>query len=354
MTARILVVDDTPLNLKLLEARLTHEYYVVTTAENGIEALAKVEKEKPDIILLDVMMPEMDGFDVCRRLKENPETSFIPVVMVTALSDVADRVRGLEAGADDFLTKPINDVALIARVRSLLRLKAILDEWRLREKTTLQFVEQSDVDKDAPLDIKDSRILLLDDDPADQVFLSNTLKTLDAKVDFAEKITDAASMARTGYYEIIFASLNLKNEDGLQICSQLRTNDATRQMPILLLGNSDEMARVAKALDLGANDYMLPPLDINETIARTRTQLKRKRHYDRLRKNYEKNLTLAVIGPLTGAFNRRYLEGHFPRMLTRSGMTYKPLSIMMIDIDHFKKLNDTYGHAAGDVAPKTI
>ncbi len=147
MTARILVVDDTPLNLKLLEARLTHEYYIVITAENGPDALAKVESEKPDIVLLDVMMPEMDGFEVCKRIKENSETTHIPVVMVTALSDVTDRVRGLEAGADDFLTKPINDVALLARVRSLLRLKSILDEWRLREKTTLQFVDQESLNK---------------------------------------------------------------------------------------------------------------------------------------------------------------------------------------------------------------
>src|SRR5579863_7686019 len=99
MTARILIVDDTPLNLKLLEARLTHEYYIVTTAESGKDALAQIESNKPDIILLDVMMPDMDGFDVCRKLKENPDTAQIPVVMVTALSDVADRVRGLEAGA---------------------------------------------------------------------------------------------------------------------------------------------------------------------------------------------------------------------------------------------------------------
>ncbi len=114
------------------------------------------------------------------------------------------------------------------------------------------------------LDTKDSRLLLLDDDPGDQVFVSNTLKTLSAKVDFAEKSSDAASMARTGYYEMIFASLHLKNEDGLQICPLLRTHDATRQMPILLLADQAEMDRVVKGLDLGANDYLIQPLDANE------------------------------------------------------------------------------------------
>src|SRR5271169_2672012 len=135
MSARILVVDDIPLNVKLLTAKLDYEYYVVSTAADGFEALAKIETGKPDIVLLDVMMPGLDGFETCRRIKADLETAHIPVIMVTALSGVADRVKGLQAGADDFLTKPINSLALMARVRSLLRLKTIRDEWRLREST---------------------------------------------------------------------------------------------------------------------------------------------------------------------------------------------------------------------------
>ena len=122
MTARILVVDDSPVNVKLLEAKLTAEYYDVLPALSGREALALAEAESPDLILLDVMMPEMDGYETCRRLRANPRTRHVPVVMVTALTDVSDRVRGLEAGADDFLSKPLNDIALFARVRSLVRL----------------------------------------------------------------------------------------------------------------------------------------------------------------------------------------------------------------------------------------
>src|ERR1700719_2162253 len=136
MSAGFLVVDDVPANVKLLEARLSAEYFDVLTACNGAEALAVCARAECDIILLDVMMPDMDGFEVCRRLKTNPATHYIPVVMVTALDSPADRVRGLDAGADDFLTKPVSDLVLIARVRSLTRLKMMTDELRLRAVTS--------------------------------------------------------------------------------------------------------------------------------------------------------------------------------------------------------------------------
>jgi two-component system cell cycle response regulator len=119
MTARVLVVDDVDANVKLLEARLTADYFEVRTARSGREALDICANERAD-----VMMPGMDGFEVCRRLKAETRTRHIPVIMVTALDQPADRVRGFEAGADDFLTKPVDDVALVKRVRNLARLKS--------------------------------------------------------------------------------------------------------------------------------------------------------------------------------------------------------------------------------------
>src|SRR5512142_1073486 len=167
MTARVLVVDDVDLNIKLLEAKLSSEYFEVVSAQNGPTALEVADAEVPDIILLDVMMPRMDGFEVCRRLKANPRTTDIPVVMVTALSDIADRLRGLEAGADDFLTKPVNDIALFARVRSLIRLKRMMDEWRMREHTSGEFGVIKSDSSEFNESADHARILVVEDSPVD-------------------------------------------------------------------------------------------------------------------------------------------------------------------------------------------
>ncbi len=149
MTARILVVDDVPANVKLLEARLVAEYFDVLTAGDGHAALATCEKTPVDLVLLDIMMPGMDGFEVCERLKANSRTAHIPVVMITALDQPSDRVRGLKAGADDFLTKPVNDLQLMSRVKSLVRLKNVSDELRLRAQTaqTIGLQELARVDR---------------------------------------------------------------------------------------------------------------------------------------------------------------------------------------------------------------
>lgn len=123
--ARILIVDDHEDNVELLRARLEHRGFTCTTARDGVEALAAVEAEPPDLILLDLMMPRIDGFEVARRIKQNPKLPFIPIIVQTALDDVEHKVEGLSAGADDYITKPINFAELEARVRSMLRIKRL-------------------------------------------------------------------------------------------------------------------------------------------------------------------------------------------------------------------------------------
>ncbi|GEO36678.1 two-component system cell cycle response regulator [Skermanella aerolata] len=348
MSARVLVVDDVLPNVKLLAAKLTREYFDVITAFNGPEALERIKKEAPDIILLDVMMPGMDGFEVCARIRADPTTMHIPIVMITALSDAADRVRGLEAGADDFLTKPVNDIALFARVRSLVRLKMMMDEWRLRESTSGQFgiLDQTTTVKNETA--ANARVLVIEDSPIDLDKIAETLRRDTDSVVAADTSAKALDLGMSEDFELIIVSLTLLNEDGLRLCSQLRSHERTRQAPILLIADEGDLSRVAKGLELGANDYLLKPIDRNELLARVRTQVRRKRYHEKLRHNYEQSLSMALTDSLTGVFNRRYVSAHLPRLLERSWESQKPVAILMFDIDHFKAVNDTYGHGVGD------
>ncbi|WP_372396869.1 PleD family two-component system response regulator [Azospirillum sp. HJ39] len=348
MSARVLVVDDVLPNVKLLAAKLTREYFNVLTAFNGPDALEMVRRESPDIVLLDVMMPGMDGFEVCEKIRSDPATMHIPVVMVTALSDVADRVRGLEAGADDFLTKPVNDIALFARVRSLVRLKMMMDEWRLRESTSGQFgvIERSGTMLSESFER--ANVLVLEDSALDLEKVTETLQRDHNAVMAADTCAKALERALGSELDLVVVSLTLLNEDGLRLCSQLRSHERTRQVPILLMVDEGDLGQVAKGLELGANDYVVKPVDRNELLARARTQIRRKRYQERLRSNYEQSLSMALTDSLTGVFNRRYVNAHLPRLLERAFDSHKPVSVLMFDIDHFKVVNDTYGHAIGD------
>src|SRR5438270_194259 len=242
MSARILVVDDVPANVKLLEARLSAEYFDVLTASNGAEALDLCSRSECDIILLDVMMPDMDGFEVCRRLKSNPATHFIPVVIVTALDSPSDRVRGLEAGADDFLTKPVSDIVLIARVRSLTRLKMMTDELRMRAITSLEIGVQAPEHSAVAETGKGGRILVVDDRPSSYERLAPMLRT-EHTVEVQTNPSEALFHAAEGNYDLLIVSLGLNNFDGLRLCSQARSLERTRHVPILAIADADNNAR---------------------------------------------------------------------------------------------------------------
>lgn len=354
MSARVLVVDDVLPNVKLLAAKLTREYFDVVTANSGPEALERIHAQHPDIVLLDVMMPGMDGFEVCEKIRADPATMHIPVVMVTALSDASDRVRGLEAGADDFLTKPVNDVALFARVRSLVRLKMMTDEWRLRESTSGQLGMLVSTDSVHTQTAEAARVLVVEDSAIDLDKITETLARDRDVVTDTDTCAGGLELALAEEFELIVISLTLMREDGLRLCSQLRSHEKTRQIPILLLADETDMDRVAKGLELGANDYLIKPIDRNELLARTRTQVRRKRYQDKLRANYEASLSMALTDSLTGLFNRRYLSAHLPRLLDRSGGNNKPVSALLFDIDHFKVVNDTWGHGVGDEVLKEV
>jgi two-component system, cell cycle response regulator len=347
MSARVLVVDDLLPNVRLLEARLSAEYFDVSAAMNGPDALGLCEQNLCDIVLLDAMMPGMDGFEVCRRLKSSPVTAHIPVVMVTALDQPSDRLRGLDAGADDFLTKPVDDTALLARVRSLVRLKATTDELRARVIASREYGMDDPLAAAAAEMGHNARVLLVDDRASSYERMAEALSPFQ-RVDIEADPQAALIRAAEQVYDVILVSLDLKTFDGLRLCSQLRALDRTRNSAILMIAEPDAKVKVLRGLDIGVHDFLVRPVDRNELVARVRTQVRRKRFADRLRDSVHASMELAVTDPLTGLHNRRYLDTHLVALFDEAALRARQLSVLVLDIDRFKAINDAYGHAAGD------
>lgn len=350
MTANILVVDDIETNIKLLKAKLLNEYYTVFTAISGKEALSILEKDKIDVVLLDVMMPEMDGFEVCRQIKANPATTHIPVVMVTALSEVEDRITGLEAGADEFLTKPINDTALFVRLKSLSRMKALIDELKLRNDTNALLgspaIEMQDT-------FNDKKILLINDDIVQARNIKQMLLKISPNV---RVISESLELEATPEYipDLVIISSTLENEDPLRVSVVLRGKPEISGVVLILLVDEENLPIVMKGMELGINDYFIYPIEENELLARIRMQLRRKQYQDNLRNDLEQSVNLAAKDGLTGLFNRRYFDIHIKQMIEKANEGEISLHLLMCDVDDFKHVNDSYGHQAGDTVLKIV
>jgi two-component system cell cycle response regulator len=350
MTARILIVDDVAANARLLEAKLSAEYYQVATASDGFEAIRRAVEWQPDLILLDVMMPGMDGYEACRRLKADPATLHIPVVMVTALGEPMERLRALQGGADDFLTKPVEYDTLLARVRSLVRLKRMLDEWRARGETARALGLTAETLTEPS--VTGARALVVDDWDFGAENVADALLAEGILPGRAQSGAEALQLCAAIPFDLVVISLSMTADDPLQLASKLRAADRTQDTPLLLIAEPDQRRLILRGFDLGANDWLLRPLDDNELRVRARNQIRRKFYQDRLRADLGHALEMALTDPMTGLYNRRYLMRHLAGLV--AAPQGKGLAVLMIDVDHFKSVNDRFGHPAGDLALRLI
>lgn len=328
-----------------MQATLEAKYYTVMLAANGPEALAAALNFSPQVILLDIMMPGMDGFEVCRRLKSDDRTRHIPVVMLTALNDAEDRVRGLNAGADDFLSKPVAEVDLTARLDTLTRYYEVANELRQRSapgagELNLTTAEQEVLDRPGG-------VLIIDGDRRNAERVAKPLreaghdavvwdKNLNADIDF------------NGGLGLVIVSLSDQQHDALRLVAQLRSLYFDKYIAILVSFVQGDEKIAFDALKLGANDLVMEPMNPPELLARVSTQLRRARYLDVLRQRVDRNVELSMIDQLTGLYNRRFMSEQLQRQMRRAHSAKQPLSVVALDIDHFKQVNDRFGHAAGD------
>jgi len=349
----ILIVDDMAVNRLILKVRLESSFHRTVQAAGGMEAVELARKERPKLILLDLNLPDISGVEVCRMLRADAQTRHIPIIIVTSSGDRVSRLRALEAGADDFLTKPLDETMLLARIRSLMRAHETAEELRLRAETfrDLGFNESA-----SAFDMPGLVGLVSSDKDTLGQWQTALAPHLKARIQLfapAETLAMIEGFTATPDLFVIDAT-RVQPRQAMGLVADLRSRAASRHTAISVVLRRPDADTAAMALDLGANDLLTDPLDPEETALRIRMSLARKARVDRLRRQLSDGLQMAVTDPLTGLYNRRYALNHLDRIVAAAAQSGNSYAVMVMDIDRFKSVNDTFGHAAGDSVLTTV
>ena len=343
---KVVVVDDEPINVKLVSAMLKTEQLDILAAYDGKEALKLINNNKIDLILLDIMMPEMDGYEVTRIIKGNIDTKDLPIILITALNSEEDKKRGLDAGADEFITKPINKFEIISRVKSMLKLKQYRDQMRVRKQTedplSIPSLNRVSVRNCA------QSILLVEDNPKDAEIIKQMLTNEPynlIQVTTGESAIDAAVNEKI---DLILLDLMLPGIDGYKVCQCLKTNSRIPNIQIVMITSLSDLESKVRGLEEGVDEFLVKPIDKRELRLRVNALLKKKAYLDDLRTHREKVLDLAIIDGLTKLYNQSYFKRYISMEVRRAVAGQYMVGLIIGDLDNFKKYNDNLGHSFGD------
>lgn len=351
---RILIADDEPLDVKLLKASLSCEGYKVFSAHDGPEALEQVEAIQPDLILLDILMPTLDGYEVTRRLKASAKTRDIPIILITSLTGIDDKSKGMQAGADEFLNKPVNTTELLARVKSLIRLKKYQEQSRSRNESKASFgistksIASSSVEKEMPV------VLLVEDDEKDLRLLKACLNGQALQMKCVRTGEEALSFCLEQKVDLLILDVILPGISGFDVCRQLKNNDTSRKIQILMVTSLNDLESRIKGIEFGTDDFLIKPIHKDEFIVRVRALLRKKSYLDMLTKKCESALYAAITDELTCLYNRDYTNHFMDYEIKRCDRQNQTMGLVMIDIDDFETVNGTHGHFMGDRILKKV
>lgn len=346
----VLVVDDQPSNVKVLQAYLLGAGFNPLAAYSGEEALRLASTENPDVILLDIMMPGMDGFEVTRRLKASPLTQHIPVVLVTSLDGSDNRSKGLDAGAEEFLTKPVNQTELIARVRSLQRLKLLQDELDNRKEISRQLVREKN-DQYTSKQI----VLIVEDEKSHSMQFCTILDHAGFETVVAKTAKAARKLVTQYMPNLILLDRLLPDCDGLDLLSEWKSQARFHSVPVIIMTAMTDINRKIEGIEYGADDYLIKPINNKELLARIRASLRRGMMQQKLLRDIDRLKADTITDRLTGIRNRQYLDADIEyRFAQVVRNPQRIFSLVMIDIDYFKRINDEYGHLMGDLVLRRV
>lgn len=346
-SATILIVDDEPINVQLLEVHLSLAGYQVRSAHNGREALRMIAQSRPDLVILDVMMPEMDGFEVCDILRKQPETKDLPIILLTALDGSDAKQHGLALGASDFLTKPIQSWELLARMRSHLHLVELSAQFQYQH-------QQGHVPPAlGSLHPTESRyapwVFYYETNPADADILQRTLQDLRYDAMLLHELPSNFEHLP----DLLMLDLDHQTSEVLNICHTLKERYGA-QLPIVLMSASSDRNSKLQAWEAGVDEYLRKPIDETELLVRSRALLKRRDLHWQLTQTVDEMSNRATIDALTQLLNRGAFDRNLQREFERVKSCEGQVALIMADVDHFKHYNDRNGHVAGDGILKQV
>ncbi len=349
---RILVVDDDPQVARLFSAILREEGYEVLVGSHGGDAVSKARGESPDLILLDVQMPDMDGYEATRLLKSDASTRGIPIILITGLYEPENKLKGLEAGADEFLPKPVDRTELLVRIRWMLRLKEY-QEQLLNRSLSLAAGRGVSEDADRPEAFPGANGV--------EAVRSGPHRVLVLLEDGRERNLVTSGLAGSRYH-LVTASLHddpqallKRNVDLLvldhsmppELLSAVRAK--AKNLPTLAAVPPDDAELRVRLLDGGVSELLIRPFNAREVAWRAARLLRQKAELDSLEERYRTALSAASNDSMTKLSNHGYFRKVLELEVKRSHRQKHPTSLIMLDIDDFKAKNDSFGHAAGDI-----
>ncbi len=352
--SRILIVDDEPMNIKLMCGKLAGQKYELETAHGGQEALTKVSQNPPDLLLLDIMMPDIDGYEVTRRLKADPQTRKIPIILITALDGKDDKEKGLQVGAEEFLTKPVNKAELLARIHSMLTLRQYQTQLSVRSQSE-KLLQMDNAEKLKNKKKSGSgKLLIVEDNREDLKLLTAHLRNQPFDIIAAADGEQALRIAGRQKIDIVLLDIMLPRQSGYDVCKKLKETPETKDIQVVIITCLDDLDSRIKGVELGADDYLVKPIEPRELVARVNVLKKKKAYLDELHQHYQRALNTAIIDGLTGLYNHAYFKQYLDLELKRSKREGHCTALLMIDIDNFKQINDSFGHLIGDCVLREI